>query len=256
MVDRIYGLVGRTLAHSWSVEIHELLGCAGYRLIELEPDELQTFIERDDIGGLNVTIPYKIDVLASCDGVSETAHQIGSVNTLKRREDGTLYGDNTDRAGFIYAARLAGLEFADAKVLILGSGGTSKTAVSAARLLGARELIVISRRGKDNYDNLQRHADADIVVNTTPVGMFPRTDASPVDLSTFPACRGVFDVIYNPRRTRFLAQAAEKGIPHTGGLPMLVAQAVASEEVFFDKKFSEDAVRDVVAEIARMHEAE
>ncbi|MGN0035541.1 MAG: shikimate dehydrogenase family protein [Coriobacteriales bacterium] len=255
-MGRRYGLVGRTLGHSWSVEIHELLGCGGYALFELEPEQLAPFLARDDLGGCNVTIPYKVDVVPLCDEVSGAVRQIGSVNTLLRREDGTLFGDNTDRAGFVYAARRARLEFSGAKVVVLGSGGTSRTACSAARLLGARQVVVISRHGEDNYDNLERHADADLVVNTTPVGMFPATDAAPVDLAAFPACRGVFDVIYNPRRTRLLAQAERLGIPHTGGLPMLVAQAAASEKVWFDKAFDDATVERIVTELARRHAAD
>lgn len=232
MAERIYGLLGRKLGHSWSVPIHEELGCAGYRLIELEPEALAPFLRREDIGGLNVTIPYKRDVMPLCDGIDTAAQEIGSVNTIVRREDGNLWGYNTDIDGFVYMARRAGVELAGQKVVILGSGGASLTAQSAARREGAREIVVISRSGPDNYGNLSRHADAEILINTTPVGMYPGNGAAPVDLAQFPACQGVLDVIYNPQRTALLLQAESLGIPCSDGLPMLVAQAKAAEELF------------------------
>ena len=235
MEKKVYGLLGRKLGHSWSVPIHTALGCDGYRLIELEPEQLEAFLARPDIGGLNVTIPYKRDVMPFCDVIDEAAQAIGSVNTLSRRADGKLCAWNTDAAGFCWMAQRAGIELAGRKVVVLGSGGASLTAVACARRLGAREIVVVSRSGENNYGNLARHADAEIVVNTTPVGMYPHTGLSPVDLSVFPRCAGVLDVIYNPRRTALLMQAAELGIPCSDGLPMLVAQAKAAEEHFFDK---------------------
>lgn len=232
MAERIYGLLGRKLGHSWSVPIHEELGCAGYRLIELEPEALAPFLRQEDIGGLNVTIPYKRDVIPLCDGIDPGAQEIGSVNTIVRREDGKLWGYNTDIDGFVYMARRAGVELAGRKVVILGSGGASLTAQTAARREGAREIVVVSRSGPDNYDNLGRHADAEILINTTPVGMYPGNGAAPVDLAAFPRCQGVLDVIYNPQRTALLLQAEALGIPCSDGLPMLVAQAKAAEEHF------------------------
>ncbi|MDO4315200.1 MAG: shikimate kinase [Oscillospiraceae bacterium] len=235
MADRIFGLLGRKLGHSWSPPIHKALGCKDYGLIELEPEELPAFLARPDIGGLNVTIPYKRDVMPFCDVIDGAAQAIGSVNTLVRRADGKLYAWNTDAAGFCWMAERAGIRFQGRKAVILGSGGASLTAVACAKRLGAREVVVISRSGPDNYGNLSRHADADIVVNTTPVGMYPNTGAAPVDLKRFPKCTGVLDVVYNPRRTALLLQAEELGIPCSDGLPMLVAQAKAAEEHFFDK---------------------
>lgn len=235
MEKKVYGLLGRKLGHSWSVPIHTALGCGDYRLIELEPEELPAFLARPDIGGLNVTIPYKRDVMPCCDVIDEAAQAIGSVNTLVRRGDGKLYAWNTDSAGFCWMARRAGVEFAGRKVVILGSGGASLTAQAMARRLGAREVVVVSRTGENNYGNLDRHADAELVVNTTPVGMYPNTGAAPVDLAAFPRCEGVLDVVYNPRRTALLLQAEALGIPCSDGLPMLVAQAKAAEEHFFEK---------------------
>ena len=232
--EKIYGLLGRKLGHSWSAPIHKELGCDSYRLIELEPEELKDFLRQPDIGGLNVTIPYKKAVMEFCDVIDDTARAIGSVNTIVGR-DGKLYGYNTDAAGFVWMAERAGISFAGKKVVILGSGGASVTAQTMTRLGGARQVTVISRSGEDNYENLSRHADADIVVNTTPVGMYPHTGEAPVDLQSFPTCTGVLDVVYNPRRTALILQAEELGIPCSDGLPMLVRQAVAAEEHFFSR---------------------
>lgn len=251
MGEKVYGLLGRKLGHSWSVPIHAALGCAGYRLYELEPEKLAAFLRRTDIGGLNVTIPYKRDVMPLCDEIDPAAADIGSVNTLVRGADGKLRGYNTDIDGFCYMARRAGIGFAGKKVVVLGSGGASLTAQAAARREGAREITVISRSGPDNYDNLSRHADAEIVVNTTPVGMYPGNGAAPVDLSAFPRCEGVLDVIYNPRRTALLLQAEALGIPCCDGLPMLVAQAKTAEERFFGKPISDEENERILSQLRR-----
>ena len=247
MAEKIYGLLGRKLGHSWSVPIHTALGCQGYRLIELEPEDLPGFLAREDIGGLNVTIPYKRDVMPFCDVIDPMAEAIGSVNTLTRRADGKLYAFNTDAAGFCWMAERTGISFTGKKTVVLGSGGASLTAVACAKKLGAREVVVISRSGENNYGNLSRHADADIVVNTTPVGMFPNNGAAAVDLATFPRCSGVLDVVYNPRRTALLLQAEALGIPCSDGLPMLVAQAKAAEEHFFEKSIPDSENERILA---------
>ena len=251
MAEKIYGLLGRKLSHSWSVPIHTALGCQGYRLIELEPDELEGFLRQPNIGGLNVTIPYKRDVMPFCDVIDPMAQAIGSVNTLTRRADGKLYAFNTDAAGFCWMAKRAGIDFTGRKAVILGSGGASLTAQAMAKRLGAREVVVISRSGENNYGNLDRHADAEIVVNTTPVGMYPNTGVSPVDLSSFPRCEGLLDVIYNPRRTALLMQAEARGIPCSDGLPMLVAQAKAAEEHFFEKAIPDSENQRILADLRR-----
>ena len=247
MTEKIYGLLGRKLGHSWSVPIHTALGCQGYRLIELEPEELEGFLSQPNIGGLNVTIPYKRDVMPFCDVIDPMAQAIGSVNTLTRRADGKLYAFNTDAAGFCWMAERAGISFAGKKTVVLGSGGASLTAVACAKKLGAREVVVISRSGEHNYGNLSHHADADIVVNTTPVGMYPNNGATAVDLTAFPRCSGVLDVVYNPRRTTLLLQAEELGIPCSDGLPMLVAQAKAAEEHFFEKSIPDSENERILA---------
>lgn len=246
MTEPIYGLLGRTLGHSWSVPIHTALGCPGYHLIELEPDQLGDFFRREEIGGLNVTIPYKRDVMPFCDEIDPAARAIGSVNTLVRR-NGRLLAFNTDAAGFCYMAARAGVSFSGKKAVILGSGGASLTAFACARQMGAREVTVISRTGADNYGNLSRHADADIVVNTTPVGMYPGNGAAPVDLAAFPACTGVLDVVYNPRRTALVLQAEALGIPCSDGLPMLVAQAKAAEEHFFSRPIADQETERILS---------
>ena len=247
--EQVFGLLGRNLGHSWSVPIHTALGCQGYRLIELEPEDLPAFLREADIGGCNVTIPYKRDVMPYCDVIDDAARAIGSVNTLVRRRDGKLYAWNTDAAGFCYMLRRAGIDVSGGKVVILGSGGASLTAQAMCRRLGAREVVVISRSGENNYENLFRHTDADIVVNTTPVGMFPGNGAAPVDLTAFPACRGVADVVYNPRRTALLLQAEALGIPCTDGLPMLVAQAKAAEEHFFGTSIPDSENERILAQL-------
>ena len=255
MGEKVYGLLGRKLGHSWSAPIHAALGCADYRLIELEPEELGAFLAREDIGGLNVTIPYKRDVMAYCDVLDPMAEAIGSVNTLVRRADGKLYGYNTDAAGFCFMAQRAGIGFAGRKTLVLGSGGASRTAAACAKKLGAREVVVISRSGENNYTNLGRHADAERIVNTTPVGMYPNNGAAVVDLTAFPACAGVLDLIYNPLRTALLLQAEALGIPHGGGLSMLAAQAAASASLFLGGTAIEpDKIRQAEDELRRQTE--
>lgn len=232
MADKLYGLIGRTLGHSWSVPIHAALGRPNYQLFPLEPEELEGFLRQENLGGVNVTIPYKQTVMPLCDEIDSSAQEIGSVNTIVN-EGGRLIGYNTDADGFCVMADRAGVDFRGRKVVVLGSGGASKTVQCVAWRLGAREVVVISRSGEDNYQNLPRHANADIVINTTPVGMYPNAVESPVDLSAFPICSGVLDLIYNPQRTELLLQAERLCIPCSNGLPMLAAQAAAAEELFF-----------------------
>ncbi len=247
MAEKIYGLIGETLKHSWSVPIHQALGCDSYRLYELKPEELGSFLNQNRIGGLNVTIPYKKAVIPYCASIDPYAESIGAVNTLVPDDEGKLHGFNTDALGLSYIARRSGISFQDAKVVVLGSGGTSLTARAVARNEGAREIIVISRNGENNYENLSRHADADILINTTPVGMYPHNGECLVDLKAFSALRGVLDVVYNPARTALLLQAEELGIPHSDGLPMLVAQAVAAEEKFFDREIEDSEIERITA---------
>lgn len=226
------GLLGRKLGHSYSPAIHGMLADYGYQLFEREPEQLEDFLLHGDWNGINVTIPYKKSVLPYCRELSSLAKEIGSVNTIVRRPDGSLFGDNTDAYGFESLVKKSGIDVRGKKALVLGSGGASVTVVAVLKRLGADSVTVISRSGEDNYDNLQKHAGAKIIVNTTPVGMFPNNGQSAVDLGTFPACEGVLDVVYNPARTALLLQAEQRGIPHAGGLYMLVAQAKRSSEIF------------------------
>jgi len=249
-MKRIYGLLGRTLGHSWSAPIHEALGCAGYRMIELEPEALGEFLRREDIGGLNVTIPYKRDVMPYCDVLDPAAEAIGSVNTLVRR-DGKLYGYNTDIDGFRYMLRRADISLAGKKVVILGSGGASLTAQAAAKQELAREVVTVSRSGPDNYENLERHEDAEVLVNTTPVGMWPKLEGRPVDLRRLPRLEAAVDVVYNPGRTNLLLQAEELGLRRTGGLSMLAAQAKRAEELFFDKSIPDGEMEKIIRQLWR-----
>lgn len=226
------GLLGRKLGHSYSPAIHGMLSDYSYELFEREPEQLEDFLLHGDWNGINVTIPYKKSVLPYCRELSPLAKEIGSVNTIVRRPDGSLFGDNTDAYGFESLVKKSGIDVRGKKALVLGSGGASVTVVAVLKRLGAGSVTVISRSGEDNYDNIQKHADAKIIVNTTPVGMFPNNGQSAVDLGTFPACEGVLDVVYNPARTALLLQAEQRGIPHAGGLYMLVAQAKRSSEIF------------------------
>ena len=226
------GLLGRKLGHSYSPQIHSMLADYEYKLYEKEPEELDAFLKEGSFDGLNVTIPYKKSVIPYCDELSETARKIGSVNTLVRRSDGTLYGDNTDAYGFEALIENSGISVADKKCLVLGTGGAAVTVCAVLESLGAKEVLTISRSGENNYNNLSKHADADIIVNATPVGMYPNNGEKPLDLSIFKSCSGVLDVVYNPARTAILLQAEELGIPNACGLYMLVAQAKKSSEDF------------------------
>ena len=197
-----YGLLGARLGHSYSKPIHNLLADYRYELYAVTPQQLHELMESRAFKGLNVTIPYKKDVLAYLDEISPEVREVGSANTLVMGADGKLYGYNTDLAGFISMADRAGISLTGRKVVILGSGGTSLTAQAAARRLHARQIVVVSRSGPVDYERLYAdHADAEIIVNTTPVGMYPKNGESPVVLERFPCCEGVLDVIYKDRKS-------------------------------------------------------
>lgn len=246
----MYGLIGEKLRHSYSKIIHEKLGFYAYELFPLQKTELEPFLKSNKWQGLNVTIPYKQAVIPFCDSLSAAAKKIGSVNTLVRRADGSIHGDNTDFFGFLAMARKAKISFAGKKVLIFGSGGTSLTVQYAVGENGGSP-IVISRSGENTYKNLSRHSDADILVNTTPLGMYPDTEKSPVDLVRFPSCTAVLDVIYNPFYTRLLLQADALGIPNIGGLHMLVAQAKKACEIFTGKTIADNKIDDIRDDIQK-----
>ena len=243
-----YGLLGEKLGHSFSPQIHQALVGYDYRLLPTPPEEVEALFRRRDFKGLNVTIPYKQTVIPLCDEVDPRAAAIGAVNTVVNR-NGHLTGYNTDIDGLIYLARRAGVELAGRKTVILGSGGTSRTAQAAAKELGASEIVVVSRRGEDNYGNLSRHADAQVLINTTPVGMFPGCGQSPVSLSLFPRLTGVLDVVYNPLRTALLMEAEARGLPCSCGLPMLVAQAKRSAELFTGTSIPDSRTEEVLEDL-------
>ena len=245
-----YGLLGEKLGHSFSPQIHRDLAGYDYQLLPTPPEAVEDLFARRAFQGLNVTIPYKRTVMPLCDEIDPRAAAIGAVNTVVNR-NGRLTGYNTDIDGFLYMARRAGVDMAGKKVVILGSGGTSRTARAAAGELGAREIITVSRHGEDNYQNLSRHADAQVLVNTTPVGMYPNWGQSPVSLESFPALEGVLDVVYNPLRTALLLQAEERGLPRSCGLPMLVAQAKRAAELFTGQNIGDSRTEAVLHGLRR-----
>ncbi len=225
------GLLGRKLGHSYSPAIHAFLGDYSYTLFEKEPEALEAFLKAGDFTGLNVTIPYKKAVLPYCSQLTDCAKRLGAVNTVVRQADGTLLGHNTDFFGFSAMVEKSGLQVAGKKVLVLGSGGASATAVSVLEQLGAN-VVVISRKGENNYNNLSRHEDTSVIVNATPVGMYPGNGDTPIALDGFPNLEGVLDLIYNPARTKLLLDAESRGLVTENGLYMLVAQAWESACLF------------------------
>ena len=252
-----YGCIGEHLPHSFSKEIHGEIADYAYKLQELTPDELPAFLAARSFRGVNVTIPYKQAVIPCLDETDPTARAIGAVNTIVNR-DGKLFGFNTDLYGLIRLIRRTGLDLSGKKVLIPGTGGTSRTAAFAAKQLGAREILKISRTGRDGSltyeDALRDHTDAQIILNTTPCGMYPNPDARPLPLEPFTRLEGVVDVIYNPLRSRLVLDARARGIPAEGGLYMLVAQAVRASEIFLDTAYPEDLTDRIYARILRRKE--
>lgn len=235
-----FGLLGRKLGHSYSPTIFRLMGGYEYLLHEREPEGIESLLRDEPFDGLNVTIPYKKDVMPFLDEVDDLARRLGSVNTVVKR-NGHLAGHNSDYFGFSSMVEKSGVSVAGKKVLVLGSGGASVTVVAVLQDMGAN-VIVISRTGENNYDNLHRHADAAVIVNTTPVGMYPNTGKAPLDLARFLRLEGVLDLIYNPARTQLLLDAERLGIPSMNGLWMLVAQAKKSAEWFMDTVLPDDLI--------------
>ena len=246
------GLLGRTLGHSYSPQIHSYLGDYPYALFEIEPEELDTFFQNNAFSGINVTIPYKKAVIPYCDELSDCAKKIGSVNTIVRR-NGKLIGHNTDYFGFQSMVLKMNLPLKGEKVLVLGSGGTSVTAVAVLEEMGAN-VVVISRSGENNYENLHLHTDAVAIVNATPVGMYPNAGKSPVDLELFPNLKGVLDIVYNPARTQLLLDADTRGIPNENGLWMLIAQAKESAQWFLNDTISDDIIEKIHGKLRRQME--
>ena len=247
------GLLGRKLGHSYSPQIHSQLGSYDYRLFEKEPEELEDFLKNGDFTGLNVTIPYKKDVIPFLDELSPRAKALGAVNTIVRR-NGKLIGHNTDYFGFETMLLSTGVSLQGKKALVCGSGGASSTACAVLEAHGAN-VVVLSRTGKDNYQNLNRHSDAALIVNATPVGMYPNVEASPIeDLAAFPMLEGVLDLVYNPARTSILLKAEALGIPCVNGLRMLVAQAKESAEWFTGESINDSCIEMIYNRLRRQME--
>lgn len=245
-----YGLIGEHLSHSYSKQIHALLGDYSYKILSLAPGDVEDFLLKKQFKGINVTIPYKKTVVPFCDFISPVAERVGGVNTITVDASGKLHGDNTDYYGFSYMAEKAGISFTNKKVLVLGSGGTARTVQAVADDGDAAEIVIVSRTGQVNYDNIYEENDADIIVNATPVGMYPETAEIPVDLKFFPNCSGVLDVTYNPLFSRLLLEAKRLEIPYTNGLTMLAAQAKRSADLFFGKEIvPKKSIDEIVREL-------
>ncbi|MDR0897760.1 MAG: shikimate kinase [Oscillospiraceae bacterium] len=239
-----YGLIGEKLGHSYSPMIHAHFGDYHYALREIAPGELETFLRARAFKGINITIPYKRAAMPLCARLSDAAREVGSVNTVLVQPDGTLYGHNTDMDGLIHMLGGAGIDPKGRKAAVLGSGGTSLTAQAALRRLGAREIVVVSRGGPIDYHALyMAHADVEILINATPIGMYPNGYASPAMLDRLPKLVGVADAVYNPERTMLIQDAQARGIPAVSGLAMLVAQAREAAQLFSGRAISptEDA---------------
>ena len=247
-----YGLIGEKLGHSYSKIIHEKLADYTYDLCPLSKEEFKDFMEKREFKAINVTIPYKKDVIPYLKEMDESATAIGAVNTIVNKE-GNLYGYNTDMPGFIYMVNQNKIQMKDKKVVVLGNGGAAQAIKAAVQKLGAREMIVVDivpAEGVISYDEcFTHHTDADILVNTSPVGMYPKVDASPVDLTAFPHCQAVLDVIYNPITTKLVAQARELGMIGVTGLEMLVAQALYAVEIFLQNDIPEEKIQENYKEI-------
>jgi len=247
-----YGCIGRKLTHSFSKEIHARLADYAYDLIELSEEEIRPFLEKKDFAAINVTIPYKQTVIPYLDEVSPVAQRIGAVNTIVNRE-GRLYGYNTDYHGMKALIEKAGIDVRGKKVLILGTGGTSKTANVVAADMGAAEILTVSRRASERYITYEQaageHADAQVIINTTPSGMYPDCGSRPMDVSAFDSLEGVIDAVYNPISTNLILDARKKGVKAEGGLYMLVMQAVVAVEKFLGTSIAKEAADDVYASI-------
>ena len=249
-----YGLIGEKLGHSYSAQIHGAFGYYDYELKEIPRDGLDGFMKEKAFKGINVTIPYKEKVIPYLDHIDDAAARIGAVNTVVNR-DGVLSGYNTDFIGLKNLMEYAGGDYNGSTILILGSGGTSKTAAAVCEALGAACIRRVSRSGREGtltYEEAAAgYADAGFIVNTTPVGMFPNIDASPVDLTAYGKLKGVIDVIFNPAKTRLMMQAEELGIRADGGLRMLVYQAVAAAKIFTGNIVSDEKAEEIIDMIGR-----
>ena len=249
-MSRPYGLLGRHLGHTYSPIVHRELAGLEFVKFEREPKDFEAFLRGDEWEGLNVTLPYKQEAAKVCDRLTPLAERLGNVNTITRTEDGELLGDNTDYVGFMTMAETLGIELEGIKAVVFGgSGGAGSTVIDMLEHLGAKP-VSISRKGPDNYGNLERHADAKLAVNCTPVGMYPNCPASVCSLESFPELEGFMDATYNPARTGLYMQAEQMGIPRASGMLMLVAQAAATDEIFTGDPISLPRVFDITARLS------
>lgn len=243
-----YGLLGAHLEYSYSPEIHSKFGDYQYDLIEIPEEKLKEVVNSPEYDGFNVTIPYKRSVITLCDEVSSEALRIGAVNTIVK-ENGLKKGCNTDYFGFCYMLKRNNIELKGKKCMVLGNGGASAMIQTVMKDQGASEIVVVSRHGEDNYDNLDRHFDSEIIVNATPVGMYPNNGVSLVNVDDFPNLSGAVDLIYNPNKTKFILDATTRGIPACGGLSMLVAQAEKSSELFQHRVIDDEEIDAAIYDI-------
>ena len=249
-----FGLLGRTLGHSFSPRIHSALGNTNYELFEREPSQLQEFFADPELQGINITIPYKVNALEACDVVDPRAERIGCVNTMVRK-DGKWHGYNTDYNGFVFTLQHAGIDVSDKECIILGDGASSATVHVALEDLGAKNIVHLSRKTAPFYGDAPNYYEtAQIIINCTPIGMYPHNPANLIDITQFSKLEGVVDLIYNPRRTILLLQAEMMEIPHCDGLPFLVAQGVEAAKHFQGESFGTKEIEQILRDMRREKE--
>ena len=249
-----FGLLGRTLSHSFSPRIHSALGNTNYELFEREPSQLQEFFADPELQGINITIPYKVNALEACDVVDPRAERIGCVNTMVRK-DGKWHGYNTDYDGFVFTLQHAGIDVSGKECIILGDGASSATVHVALEDLGAKNIVHLSRKTAPFYGDAPNYYEtAQIIINCTPIGMYPHNPANLIDITQFSKLEGVVDLIYNPRRTILLLQAEMMEIPHCDGLPFLVAQGVEAANHFQGESFGTKEIEQILRDMRREKE--
>ncbi|PQL23751.1 shikimate kinase [Veillonella sp. T14073-2] len=249
-----FGLLGRTLGHSFSPRIHSALGNTNYELFEREPSQLQEFFADPELQGINITIPYKVNALEACDVVDPRAERIGCVNTMVRK-DGKWHGYNTDYDGFVFTLQHAGIDVSGKECIILGDGASSATVHVALEDLGAKNIVHLSRKTAPFYGDAPNYYEtAQIIINCTPIGMYPHNPANLIDITQFSKLEGVIDLIYNPRRTILLLQAEMMEIPHCDGLPFLVAQGVEAANHFQGESFGTKEIEQILRDMRREKE--
>ena len=249
-----FGLLGRTLGHSFSPRIHNALGNTNYELFEREPSQLQEFFANPELQGINITFPYKVNALEACDVVDPRAERIGCVNTMVRK-DGKWHGYNTDYDGFVFTLKHAGIDVSGKECIILGDGASSATVHVALEDLGAKSITHLSRKTAPLYTDAPNYYETtQIIINCTPIGMYPHNPASLIDIMQFSKLEGVVDLIYNPRRTVLLLQAEMLDIPHCDGLPFLVAQGVEAANHFQGESFGTKEIEQILRDMRREKE--